>query len=151
MVKTCEISCQHITRSFRIMFIKVELSWGWAPCRFVGRCQRFWGTYFLHLKSWSDKISSLFLSLRSSNPIGLWALHYPALSIQPWRWRQHISPKGCHRPTRPHGVQTQGNTNTIGRLVIIGWVWRLRTAASIALFTPVWSWCRPWYDGINWG
>jgi hypothetical protein len=38
----------------------------------------------------------------------------------------------------------------VGRLVTMGWVWHLRTAASTSLlFIP--RWCGPWYDGIDWG
>jgi hypothetical protein len=34
---------------------------------------------------------------------------------------------------------------------MMGWDWRLRTAASTGLlFIPGWLQCRPWYDGINW-
>jgi hypothetical protein len=42
-----------------------------------------------------------------------WVLspHFPALSLQPWRRRQHVSPKRCNRPTKPHGVKTKDNTS----------------------------------------
>jgi hypothetical protein len=44
--------------------------WVLAPCRLVGKCQRFGETYCLHL--------------------------------QPWRWRQYVSPKRCHIPVNVH-------------------------------------------------
>jgi hypothetical protein len=37
----------------------------------------------------------------------------------------------------------------IGRLVMMGWDWRLRTAACTGLlFISGWLRCGPWYDGI---
>jgi hypothetical protein len=48
--------------------------------------------------------------------------------------------------------QTEQSTRPIGSLVIMGWDWRLRTAASTGLlFIPRWLRCGPWYDVIDWG
>jgi hypothetical protein len=33
--------------------------------------------------------------------------HFPALSLQSWRWIQHVYPKRWHRPTQPHVVKIQ--------------------------------------------
>jgi hypothetical protein len=38
------------------------------------------------------------------------SLHFPALSVQPWRWRQYLSPKRwCYLPTSLHSAKTQKN------------------------------------------
>jgi hypothetical protein len=50
-------------------------------------------------------IYSFSLSFRSSN--ATYVFHFPALSFQPWRWRQHFYPKRWHRPTKPYSAKTQ--------------------------------------------
>jgi hypothetical protein len=37
--------------------------------------------------------------------------HFPVLSLQPWRRRQHACLKWWHRPMKPHSTKTQDNTN----------------------------------------
>jgi hypothetical protein len=36
------------------------------------------------------------------------------VSLQPWRWRQYVSPKRWHLPTSLHGSKTQKNINNSG-------------------------------------
>jgi hypothetical protein len=47
---------------------------------------------------------------RPSYPLTLYkSLHFPASPLQPWRWRQKVSPKLWHLPTSLHDVRTQNN------------------------------------------
>jgi hypothetical protein len=34
-------------------------------------------------------------------------LHFPESPCQPWRWKQHVSPKRSHLPTSAQGVKTR--------------------------------------------
>jgi len=44
--------------------------------------------------------------------------------LQPWRWRQHVSPKCWHRPRKPHGSEIEDNTNiTLGNVHIVCQFW----------------------------
>jgi hypothetical protein len=54
--------------------------WVWAPRRFVSICQCFRETYYLHLQGGG---------------------------LQPWRWRQYVSPKRWHLLMSLHSTKTQ--------------------------------------------
>jgi hypothetical protein len=47
------------------------------------------------------------------------SLHFPASPLQPWRWRQYISPKHWHLPTSLHGTKIQKN-NIIIKITLLG-------------------------------
>jgi hypothetical protein len=108
-----------------IMFV---LSWVLAPCGFVGRCQRLGETCCLHLQGWSDKAGKwvAYIGSEKRRPRegsqserrnmssfleSYISLYFPALWLQPWIWRQHVSQKRWHRPTKLHGAKTQDNNN----------------------------------------
>jgi hypothetical protein len=66
------------TRQVYIYNLMMMFVWVLAPCRLVGRCQRFGEAYCLHLQE-----------------------------TKPERCRQHVSPKRWHLSTRFHGPRTQ--------------------------------------------
>jgi hypothetical protein len=41
------------------------------------------------------------------------AVYFPALSLQPWRWRQRVFSKRRHRPANTHGTKTQDLYNNM--------------------------------------
>jgi hypothetical protein len=80
----------------------ILLFWVSALCKLAGRCGRFGETYCLHLQGWSGDAG------KASPPPTLYkSLHFPASSLQPWRWKKYVSPKRLHLPTILHGAETQ--------------------------------------------
>jgi hypothetical protein len=46
------------------------------------------------------------------SPCEIWGFHsgFPVSPLQPWRWRQYVSPKRWHQPKSLHGDKTQKNS-----------------------------------------
>jgi hypothetical protein len=120
-----------------------------TPCRFIGRYHCFRETYCLHLQGWIGNVGKYIGSggrkATGNGPVRVeeWgemvqanreSLHFPALLLQPWRWRQYVSPKCRYQPMNLHSVSTQKN-NTVIRTT-------MRTSnltfCYIALFVRYW-------------
>jgi hypothetical protein len=84
--------------------LKMKLFWVLAPCRHVGRRQRFGKTYCIHLQGWSGdarKWRDLY-RVRGREGWGSGPIRYQGLVFD-------VSPKRWHLPTRLHATKTPKN------------------------------------------
>jgi hypothetical protein len=93
---------------FTAVAILIMSFWVKSSCWLVGRSQRFGEACCLHLQGLSYNFRNVL-----SPSLGLkW-------SLQPWRWRQHASPKRWLLPTNPRGELPQKNMTRISELSLI--------------------------------
>jgi hypothetical protein len=90
--------------------------WVESSCGLVGISRRFGEAFCLHLQGWSECLTRPDWPFLSPSPIYAVSLSFCS-SFQPWRWRQHSSPKHRLLPTSPNRPENFKSHKTLcGRL-----------------------------------